>query len=169
MSDLSLVEYRILAEFRHRLDRFLQHRRRTARDAGLEPMQYELMVAVKGVPKRRRPTIGEIANRLQVKHHTTGELVDQVERRHLIRCLHDRYDRRIVHLSLTPEGEALLRKLVSLSLAELRSEAPALVEALKRGSKQKVTQMSCSTAGMRQPALRGRVGCCARVLPQSDG
>jgi hypothetical protein len=53
MSDLSLAEYRALAEFRHRLEQFLQRRRRAARDAGLPPMQYQLMLAVKGTPRPR--------------------------------------------------------------------------------------------------------------------
>jgi DNA-binding MarR family transcriptional regulator len=130
MSDLSLAEYRALAEFRYRLDRFLQRCRRAARDAGLQPMQYQLMLAVKGTPRRRHPTIGEIADRLQEKHNSVIELVNRLERRHLIQRQRDRHDRRVVHLSLTPAGEALLRKVVRLSLTELRTEAPALIEAL---------------------------------------
>jgi DNA-binding MarR family transcriptional regulator len=130
VSGLSLAEYRALAEFRHRLERFLQRRRRDTRDAGLQPMQYQLMLAVKGTPQRRHPAIGEIDDRLQEKHNSVIELVNRLERRQLIQRQRDRDDRRVVHLSLTPAGEALLRKVVSLSLTELRTEAPDLVEAL---------------------------------------
>lgn len=119
-----------MAEFRHRLARFLQHGRRAARDAGLQPLQYQLMLAVMGIPKHRHPTIGEIAERLQVHRHTVVELVCRLERRQLILRQRDRYDHRIAHLSLTSMGEALLCKLVGLSLTELRTEAPALVQAL---------------------------------------
>jgi DNA-binding MarR family transcriptional regulator len=101
-ADLSAAEYRALAEFRHRLARFLQHRRRAARAAGLQPLQYQLMLAVKGIPKHRHPNIGEIAEHLQVHPHTVVELVGRLERRQLIRRQRDRYDHRIVRLSLTP-------------------------------------------------------------------
>ena len=60
------------------------------------------MLTVKGIPKRRRPAIAEIAKRLQVKHHTAVGLVDRVEKRHLIERQRDSDDRRVVHLSLTP-------------------------------------------------------------------
>ena len=130
MSDLSEVEYRALAEFRHQLARFLQHGRRAARDAGLQPLQYQLMLAVKGIPRHRHPTIGEIAERLQVHRHTVVELVGRLERRQLIHRQRDRYDHRIAHLNLTSLGEVLLCKLVNLTLTELRTEAPVLVQAL---------------------------------------
>ena len=87
-------------------------------------MQYQLMLAVKA---KRRPGIAEIAKRLQIKQQTAVELVDRLESRHLIRRQRDRHDRRIVHVSLTAAGEALLRRMVGLSLTELRTEAPALI------------------------------------------
>ena len=130
MSELSALEYRALAEFRHQLERFLQRRRETARQVGLQPKQYQLMLAVKGMPKGQLPTVGEIAERLQIQNHSVVELVDRLETRRYIQRRHDEKDRRVVLLSLTPAGEAVLRKLVSLSLTELRAEAPALLQAL---------------------------------------
>ena len=130
MSDLSPSEYRALAEFRHQLERFLQCRRRTARQAGLQPKQYQLLLAVKGMPKDRRATVGEIAERLQIQNHSVVELVDRLEKRRYIQRDRDQADRRVVRLSITPAGEAVLRKLVSLSLTELMTEAPSLVRAL---------------------------------------
>jgi DNA-binding MarR family transcriptional regulator len=130
LSRLSAIEYQALAEFRHRLERFLQRRRRAARDTRLQPRQYELMLAVKGMPKGRRANVRDLAERLQIKHHTVVGLVDRLEERGFIQRQRDHSDRRIVHLGLTSAGEALLRKVVSSSLAELRTEAPALVEAL---------------------------------------
>ena len=130
MPDLSRSEYRALAEFRHQLERFLQRRRESARQVGLQPKQYQLMLAVKGMPKSRRPTVGEIAGRLQIQNHSVVELVDRLEKRRYIQRQRDPADRRVVLLSITPVGEAVLRKLVSLSLAELRTEAPDLIRAL---------------------------------------
>ena len=88
------------------------------------------MLAVKGTPKGRRPTIGEVAERLQIQNHSVVELVDRLEKRRYIERQRDDDDRRVVHLSLTPTGEAVLRKLVTSSLSELRAEAPALLRAL---------------------------------------
>jgi DNA-binding MarR family transcriptional regulator len=130
LANLSANEYFALAEFRHQLERFLQRRRRAARQAGLQPKQYQLMLAVKGMPKGKRPTVGEIAERLQIQNHSVVELVDRLEKRHYIERQRDDRDRRVVHLMLTPAGEALLRKLVTHSLTELRTEAPALLRSL---------------------------------------
>ncbi len=130
MANLSVNEYLALAEFRHQLERFLQRRRRAARQVGLQPKQYQLMLAVKGMPKGRRPAVGEIAERLQIQTHSVVELVDRLEKRRYIERQRDTSDRRVVHLVLTPAGETVLRKLVTASLTELRSEAPALLRAL---------------------------------------
>lgn len=130
MAKLSTNEYLALAEFRHQLERFLQRRRRAARMVGLQPKQYQLMLAVKGTPKGRRPTVGEIADRLQIQNHSVVELVDRLEKRHYIERQRDEVDHRVVHLKLTVAGEAVLRKLVAASLTELKSEAPALLRSL---------------------------------------
>jgi DNA-binding MarR family transcriptional regulator len=130
LAKLSAHEYLALAEFRHQLDRFLQRRRRAAREAGLQPKQYQLMLAVKGMPKNHRPTVGELAERLQIQNHSVVELVDRLEKRNYIQRQRDQNDRRVVRLTLTPAGEAVLRKLVTASLTELRAEAPDLLRAL---------------------------------------
>ncbi len=132
MPDLSATDYLALAEFRHQLERFLQRRRRAARQLGLQPKQYQLMLAVKGMPKGQRPTVGQIAERLQIQNHSVVELVDRLEQRHYIQRQRDEVDHRVVRLIITPAGEALLRKLVSASLSELRTEAPALLKALTK-------------------------------------
>jgi DNA-binding MarR family transcriptional regulator len=132
LAKLSAHEYLALAEFRHQLERFLQRRRRAAREAGLQPKQYQLMLAVKGMPKNRRSTVGELAERLQIQNHSVVELVDRLEKRNYIERHRDLGDRRVVRLTLTPAGEAVLRKLVAASLAELRAETPELLRALTR-------------------------------------
>ena len=90
------------------------------------------MLAVKGASSRHAPTVGELAERLQIQNHSVVELVDRLEKRKYIERQRDQADRRVVHLILTSAGEAVLRKLVAASLAELRAEAPDLVRSLTR-------------------------------------
>ena len=77
--------YKLMAEFRYQIRRFLRISEDTARAGGLEPQQYQLMLALKGMNADVRPRVGEIAERLQIQHHSTVELVDRLARRGLIK------------------------------------------------------------------------------------
>ncbi len=121
-----------MAEFRYQIRRFLRFSEHTARAAGLEPQQYQLMLAVKGLPDGERPRIGDVAERLQIQHHSTVELVDRLARRSLIRRRRSESDRREVLLELTPKGDRLLQELALNHRSEYREIAPSLVAALKR-------------------------------------
>jgi DNA-binding MarR family transcriptional regulator len=124
--------YRALAEFRYQIRRFLRFSEETARAGGLEPQQYQLMLALKGLPGDVRGRIGEIAERLQIQHHSTVELVDRLVRRGLIKRRRSGSDRREVFLEFTPRGDKLLQEMALRHRAELRELAPDLVAALKR-------------------------------------
>jgi DNA-binding MarR family transcriptional regulator len=124
--------YKALAEFRYQIRRFLRFSEETARAGGLEPQQYQLMLAVKGMPDNVRHRVGEIAERLQIQHHSTVELVDRLARRGLIKRRRSESDRREVLLELTPRGDKLLQEMALRHRAELRELAPDLVAALKR-------------------------------------
>jgi DNA-binding MarR family transcriptional regulator len=124
--------YRALAEFRYQIRRFLRFSEDTARAGGLEPQQYQLMLALKGLTADLRPRVGEIAERLQIRHHSTVELVDRLARRGLIKRRRSDSDRREVFLELTPRGDKLLQEMALRHRAELRELAPDLVAALKR-------------------------------------
>ena len=124
--------YKALAEFRYQIRRFLRFSEDTARAGGLEPQQYQLMLALKGIPGDVRGRIGEIAERLQIQHHSTVELVDRLARRGLIKRRRGDSDRREVLLELTPRGDKLLQEMALRHRAELREMAPDLVAALKR-------------------------------------
>ncbi len=127
---IALEDYQALAEFRYQLRRFLHFSERKARSVGLEPQQHQLLLMVKGLPPERKATIGEIAERLQIQHHSAVELVDRLAERHLVERKRDEEDHRRVLVCLTDQGEALLQRLSSTMLAELHTTAPALVEAL---------------------------------------
>src|SRR5579862_5285823 len=101
MKDLSLEEYRALAEFRHQVRRFLCFSEEQVRALGIEPQQHQLLLAVKGLPDGALATIGELAERLQLRHHSTVELVNRLEKQgHVVREL-GKEDRRQVLVRLT--------------------------------------------------------------------
>lgn len=124
--------YRAMAEFRYQIRRFLRFSEQAARAAGLEPQQYQLLLALKGMGDESDHRIGEIAERLQIQHHSTVELVDRLTRRALVRRRRSNADRREVLLDLTAKGEKLLQELALHHRAELRESGPALISALRK-------------------------------------
>jgi DNA-binding MarR family transcriptional regulator len=137
-SHVNVSEYEALAELRYQIRRFLRFSEQVAREAGLEPRQHQLMLALKGIPKGVRPKIAEVAERLQIQHHSTVELVNRLADRGLIKRQRGGNDRREVLLSLTPKGEKVLRDLSLHHRDELRHQGPELVSAMMRvmGSKE---------------------------------
>jgi len=127
-----LADYASLAELRYQIRRFLHFSEQAARKAGLEPRQHQLMLALKGLPTGVRPRIGELAERLQVRHHSAVELVNRLSAGGYVRRHRGGEDGREVLLSLTPKGEKVLRDLSLHHRAELRMRGPALIEALRR-------------------------------------
>ncbi|HEY6542684.1 MAG TPA: helix-turn-helix domain-containing protein [Ktedonobacteraceae bacterium] len=128
--ELSINEYQTLAEFRYQLRRFLRFSEEAARSVGLEPQQHQLLLALKGMPEGRTATVGELAERLQIQHHSTVELINRMVERDLIERSRDENDQRRVNISLTAKGNEVLRKLSLLTHKELRSTGPALVRTL---------------------------------------
>jgi len=124
--------YKAMAEFRRQIRRFLRFSEETARAGGLEPQQYQLLLTLKGMDDDVVPRIGEIAERLQIQHHSTVELVDRLVRRGLIRRRRSDSDRREVILELTPRGDKVLQDLALRHWTEYRSMAPELIGSLKK-------------------------------------
>jgi DNA-binding MarR family transcriptional regulator len=129
---LTSVDYESLAELRYQIRRFLRFSEQAARKAGLEPQQHQLMLALKGLPHGTIPRIGELAERLQIQHHSAVELANRLATGGYVRRHHGDMDRRVVLLSLTPKGEKVLRELSLHHKAELRLRGPELIAALKR-------------------------------------
>jgi DNA-binding MarR family transcriptional regulator len=124
------IDYRALADFRYEIRRFLNFSEQAARAARVEPHQHQALLAIKGLPADRKATVGVLAERLQIQHHTTVELANRLERKGLIRRSRNGADRREVLLGLTRRGERLLKDLTLSHRAELRSAGPALRRAL---------------------------------------
>ena len=129
---LSEPEYLALGEFRYQLRRFLRHMEEASRLLGANPQQYQLVLAVKGLPAGTIPTISQLAERMQLNHNSMVELVDRCEQNRLLRRARSSNDRRQVTLSITPEGEALLRKLGVAAREELAEMGPTLVDAIQQ-------------------------------------
>ena len=130
-ADLSLRAYRSLAELRHQIRRFLRYSEDAAREHGIEPQQHQLLLAIKGLPPGRLPTIGELADRLQIRHHSAVELINRLCERGAIFREPGTVDRREVLIRLAPEGEQLLHELSLSHQMELRKAGPELMRALE--------------------------------------
>jgi DNA-binding MarR family transcriptional regulator len=128
--EIPITEYRALAEFRYQLRRFLRFSERAARAAGLEPQQHQLLLAIKGLPEGKQATISALAERLQLAHHSTVELIDRLVERGFIQRCRGEGDQRWVFVTLTSQGEEVLRNLARAHRVELRSAGPTLVQAL---------------------------------------
>jgi DNA-binding MarR family transcriptional regulator len=129
--DLSLDEYRAFAEFRYQIRRFLHFSEQEARRYGIEPQQHQLLLAIKGLPPETEATIGELAERFQLKHHSMVELVDRLEKHGYVTRTTGAGDRRQVIVHLTRAGARILRQLSLAHHAELDTAGPALSAALR--------------------------------------
>ena len=132
MRKLLLSHYQALAEFRYQIRKFFHFSEQAVKRAGLERGQYQLMLAIKGMPKGIRPRVRELANRMYIRHHSTVELINRLEARGYVRRTRAQSDRREVLLALTPKGERILAELALHHHEELRTAAPTLVTALRR-------------------------------------
>lgn len=131
MDELNQEDYRALHEFRYRINRFLHFSEEAARAEGLEPRQHQLMLAVRASDSGE-PTVGEIASRLFIRHHSAGELADRLIEGGLAERVRADVDRRQVRVRLTALGEDKLRRLSAAHRDELRHTGPLLTEALNQ-------------------------------------
>src|SRR5436305_5405184 len=129
--DISAPEYEALAEFRYQIRRFLRVSEEAAAKAGVEARQYQFLLALKGLIQQRCVTIGDLAERMQLRHHSVVGLINRLVERKLIERRRGESDRRQVYIHLTSRGDDLLRKLALYHRGELQASGPALVAALQ--------------------------------------
>lgn len=120
------ADYRRLLEFRTGLRRFLRWSEEQAQAAGVSPAQHQLLLAIRGHPDGRGPTISDVAEYLLLRHHSAVGLVDRAETAGLVRRRQDRDDHRIVRLHLTARGAETLHQLTAVALEELGRLSPRL-------------------------------------------
>jgi DNA-binding MarR family transcriptional regulator len=116
---LEKKDFESLSDFRYQLRRFLRFSEEIVHDQGITPLQYVLLLHIKGFPGREWATVGELAERLQSQHHGTGALVSRCEKLGLVKRKASAEDRRQVEIHLTSRGERSLERLACLHRAEL--------------------------------------------------
>lgn len=131
-AELAPHDYEVLAEFRYLLMRFAAFSEQAAHAAGLAPRQHQALLAIKGYPGGGEATVGNLAERLGIRHHSTVGLVDRLASRGYLVRRADPHDRRRTLLSLTASGEQALAGLAAAHRQELRRVAPLLKALLGR-------------------------------------
>lgn len=129
---ISKPQYEDLAAFRFELRKFLRFSEDAATTAGITPQQYQALLAIKGFPGRDHVTVGELAERLQIRHHSAVGLIDRLELERLVKRDASAADRRQVHIRLTAHGEHILADLAAVHREELRLIGPELRALLQR-------------------------------------
>jgi DNA-binding MarR family transcriptional regulator len=132
MARLTQQDFERLLEFRVSLRRFQRWSEDQAKAAGLTHVQHQLLVAIKGHPGDRPPTVGDLAGYLLLRPHSAVELVDRAEAAGLVERIPDREDGRVVRVGLTPDGEDILQKLTRAHLDRLHELAAVLDEFVTR-------------------------------------
>lgn len=109
---LTKAEYEVIADFRYQLRKFVRHSEELAREAGITPLQYQLLLQTHGQPGREWATISELAEKLQSKHHGVVSLVDRCAQSGLVLRAPSPDDGRQVRIHLTDKGRRILEALV---------------------------------------------------------
>ena len=123
---MSKGDFEALARFRFAVRSYLRFSEETVRGQGLTPQHYQLILALKGFPGREWATVGELAERLQLRHHSTVELVDRAQGNGLVDRDQDPSDGRTVRVLLTGKGQRLLAQLSPLHRDQMQRMAAAL-------------------------------------------
>ena len=130
---LTESDYQSLATFRYGLRKFLRFSKDyLINHARLTPEQYEALLALRAFAPKEGLLVGELSERLQVKHHTAVSLTDKLAQRRLVTRRRGAADRRKVYVQLTPAGSALIGRLAVSHRDVLRRLAPELVAALRK-------------------------------------
>ncbi len=143
-------DYRALAEWRYALRRFLRSSEEITRKAGVSATQYQLLLFIRGSADGA-PAIAEVAEKLQIRHHSAVGLVDRCERSGLVRRRRDSANRRRVLVQTTPRGAALLRRLATAHFETIERLGKAFVPPIPGPATR-------GQSGARQPAESGRAG-----------
>ena len=133
MPGLNSDDYDALANFRYLLRKFLRFSKDFLRTtAGLNPEQYEALLAIKAFKSPTGVTISELSERLQIKHHSAVNIVDRLTEKKLITREASKTDRRLRHVQLTGKGAALIEELAAVHRREIRRRSADMIKALER-------------------------------------
>lgn len=130
--DLSKKKYENLAAFRYALRQFLRFSEEAALAAGVTAQQHQALLAIRGFPDREVVSVGELAERLQLRHHSAVELLDRLAGLKLVSRKPSTGDRRKVDVRLTARGQQILTRLSSVHEEQLRRIGPELRQVLEQ-------------------------------------
>ena len=128
---LTYKQFLSLAEFRYQVRRFLHFSERECRARGLQTQHYQLLIALLGLPPHKNPTVGTLAERMQLEHHSMVELLDRASQHGLVTRKRDPQDRRRVSIHVTAKGERIAGELGARHVEQLQSAGSKLVAALQ--------------------------------------
>jgi DNA-binding MarR family transcriptional regulator len=126
------AQYETLASFRYALRQFIRFSEEAAQAAGITPQQHQALLAIKGFPGRDHVTVSELAERLQLRHHSAVGLIDRLVAEKLVARAPSAADRRQVLVRLTVRGETVLEKLSAAHSRQLKRMGPELNRLLQR-------------------------------------
>lgn len=129
---LKKAQYETLAAFRYALRKFLHFSELAADNVGITPQQHQALLAIKGFPGRDCVTISELAERLQLRHHSTVGLIDRLVKLKLVQRTASNEDGRQVLIQLTKKGEAILEKLSVIHQTQLKQIGREFGQLLKQ-------------------------------------
>lgn len=133
---LKKADYELLAKFRYTLRRYLRFSEQAARSQGLTPQQYQALLAIAGFPGRDHIAVGELAEHLQLTHHSAVGLANRIESLGYIQRSPAEDDRRRVLISLTESGRKLLDCVYRMHRRELQSAGPLLANLIQQAARQ---------------------------------
>jgi DNA-binding MarR family transcriptional regulator len=128
MTRVTRQDFQRLLEFRVALREFQRWSEDQAEAAGLTHVQHQLLVAIKGHPGNRPPAVGDLADYLLLRPHSTVELIDRAEAAGLVERVPDENDRRVVRVRLTKTGDRIVQRLTKAHLDRLHELAAVLDE-----------------------------------------
>ena len=120
-SPLSKTDFAALSEFRYQMRRYERFSENAVQAAGITPLQYLLLLHIKGFPGREWATVGDLAERLQAKQHGVVALISRCEAAGLVERYPSETDKRRVEIRLTDKGSQRLEQLAELHRQELQS------------------------------------------------
>jgi DNA-binding MarR family transcriptional regulator len=125
-------QFEMMAELRYELRKFMRFSEHAARESGCSPQQYQALLAIKGFPGREQITIGELADKMQIQHHSAVGLANRLVKERYVRRIASEEDRRKVFLELTSEGQATIEYLARIHREQWRNMAPHLKSMLSQ-------------------------------------
>jgi len=119
-------DYEALAAFRYALRKFFRFSEQAAGNVGLSMRQYQALLTICGFPGKDQISMGEMAEWLQIKHHSAVGLVDRLESQNLVTRKRSKGDKRRVLVHITVKGRRVLQRLARLNKEELRRLKPQI-------------------------------------------